>query len=149
MRIVKAVKRGNLPFLIVFVSCLCIFFSALAGIGYTDPEAMAPLAQVDFVPGVPVFDATEDQMEQARHRRMEEQRELERQWQKKKRPQDGAWMQRQRDDKAVRRVPLKPMETPVEIEMYGDQVQAELGSEDKLERSGLQLEDPEAMAKVD
>ncbi|ORY26580.1 hypothetical protein BCR39DRAFT_540631 [Naematelia encephala] len=125
-RVMRGVKRGNLPFLIVFLSALVIFFSALAGIGYVDPDdaslaspvdtltpeavEAAAVAAAEFQPGAPVFDPSEDQVELARRKKIEEQRELERQWQRKKRPKDGAWMQKQRDDKAVRRVPGKVAE---------------------------------------
>ena len=68
-------------------SCLIIFFSALAGVGYVDPEA-AHLPAAEFIPGLPVYDARADQAELARMRMAEEQKELERAWQKKKRPQD-------------------------------------------------------------
>ncbi len=68
-------------------SCLVIFFSALAGIGYVDPEA-TPTAAAEFIPGSPVFDSRVDQVEVERNRMLEEHRALEQMWQRKKRPKD-------------------------------------------------------------
>jgi hypothetical protein len=74
-------------------SCLVYFFAALAGVGYVDPEtsalnaAQALTGGARFMPGAPVFVPDEDS-EVARRRIAEERRELEKQWQKKKRPQD-------------------------------------------------------------
>jgi hypothetical protein len=82
------------PGLVSSHSCLVVFFSALAGIGYVDPDslpsssisnALAPVEAAEFVPGLPVFDMSE---EQARRLKIEEQRDLEIQWAKKKRPKD-------------------------------------------------------------
>ncbi|RSH85164.1 hypothetical protein EHS25_004971 [Saitozyma podzolica] len=55
-----------------------------------------------FEPGSPVYDPAE-----AQRLAMEEQRQLEEEWSKRRRPQDGAWMKKQRDDRAVRRQPLR------------------------------------------
>lgn len=71
------------------------FFSALAGIGYVDPETLPstgsspsiPNAPVQFIPGVPIFDPNENS-EIAKRRKHEERRELEKEWQKMKRPKD-------------------------------------------------------------
>ncbi|WVQ85987.1 hypothetical protein IAT38_008155 [Cryptococcus sp. DSM 104549] len=114
-RFMRAVRRGNLPFLIVFFSCTIVFFSALAGIGYVepplDPNAPAPPGgpgaagqQAEgFKLGGPIFDSANDRL--GLERKMAEQRALEESWARKRRPMDGAWMRKQRDDKAVRRVP--------------------------------------------
>ncbi|TYJ55635.1 hypothetical protein B9479_003667 [Cryptococcus floricola] len=113
-RFMRAVKRGNLPFLIVFFSCTIVFFSALAGVGYVEPAPSDALDIVAAAPssgaevpeykfGGPVFDPVNDR--QRLERKMAEQRALEEAWARKKRPKDGAWMRKQRDDKAVRRVP--------------------------------------------
>jgi hypothetical protein len=64
-------------------SALFVFFGALAGVGYVDPDAQAP-ADSEFVMGQPVFDPTEGQ--RLREIAMAEQRALEQQWAKKKRP---------------------------------------------------------------
>lgn len=53
--------------------------------------------------GGPVFDLANDKMHLEKV--MAEQRELEEAWARKRRPKDGAWMRKQRDDKAIRRVP--------------------------------------------
>lgn len=79
-------------------SCLVYFFAALAGIGYVDPDTLpsvpgsAPIlanapAPAVFIPGVPIFDPNEDS-EVARRRKHEERKELEKEWQKMKRPKD-------------------------------------------------------------
>ncbi|KAK4688626.1 hypothetical protein P7C73_g1479, partial [Tremellales sp. Uapishka_1] len=115
-RFMRTVRRGNLPFLLLFVSCTLVFFSALAGIGYVEPPSEAAVAAVGtlgrdapgspgFVLGGPVFDPSQDQLSNAKIKAAQKQRELELLWSKKKRPKDGLWMQKQRDDKAVRRVP--------------------------------------------
>ncbi|RXK40664.1 hypothetical protein M231_02121 [Tremella mesenterica] len=109
-RFMRTVRRGNLPFLVVFLTCLVVFFSALAGVGYVDETAITN-GSVEFVPGSPVHDSSVDRLRPDLERKMEEQRELERQWQRKKRPKDGAWMQKQRDDKAIRRIPPRPITT--------------------------------------
>jgi hypothetical protein len=75
------------PLLASIASCLVIFFSALAGVGYVDPDATA-LPAAEFIPGSPVFDAGADQLELARVAMLAEQKELERSWQRKKRPKD-------------------------------------------------------------
>jgi hypothetical protein len=97
-RTLRAVRRGNLPFMLVFVSyvlsigfggrklmdrCVIVFFTSLAGIGYVAPDEIE--TTVAFLPGTPVFDLAG---RQALERRMEEQRELEKSWAKKKRPKD-------------------------------------------------------------
>ncbi|WWC72483.1 uncharacterized protein I206_106445 [Kwoniella pini CBS 10737] len=106
-RFMKAVKRGNLPFLLVFFSCTIVFFSALAGVGYHEPtiDLTIPTTSVEttnpeFRVGGPVFDD-----HKGLERKIAEQRALEESWAKKKRPKDGAWMRKQRDDKAIRRKP--------------------------------------------
>ncbi|XAO22153.1 hypothetical protein I312_100919 [Cryptococcus bacillisporus CA1280] len=113
-RFMRAAKRGNLPFLIIFFSCTIVFFSALAGIGYQEPlpvdsadVSTAPTVAAGeaggFKFGGPVFDPANDKLHLERV--MAEQRELEEAWARKRRPKDGAWMRKQRDDKAIRRVP--------------------------------------------
>ncbi|GFZ48228.1 hypothetical protein JCM24511_05976 [Saitozyma sp. JCM 24511] len=109
MKFLRTVKKGNLPFLVVFISCGFVFFSALAGIGYVPPEttditaSTLPIpSNAAFEPGAPVYDPAEPQ-----RLAMEEQRQLEEEWSKRRRPQDGAWMKKQRDDRAVRRQPLR------------------------------------------
>lgn len=106
------------------LSCIIVFFTSLAGVGYVAPEEIS--RTVEFLPGTPVFDLAG---RQALERRMQEQKALENEWAKKKRPKDvshhrwyfldlsgskgekradscqGAWMQRARDDKAIRRRP--------------------------------------------
>ncbi|WWD20613.1 hypothetical protein CI109_105089 [Kwoniella shandongensis] len=114
-RFMRAVRRGNLPFLIVFFSCTIVFFSALAGVGYVEPPLTEALVDgpgggsaggaVPFKPGGPVFDPSADQRNLGLEKRIAEQRALEEAWARKRRPKDGAWMRKQRDDKAVRRVP--------------------------------------------
>ncbi|WVR08510.1 hypothetical protein IAU60_005565 [Kwoniella sp. DSM 27419] len=111
-RFMRAVRRGNLPFLLVFFSCTLVFFSALAGVGYHEPldsvsptaggtpAAVAAAGPGEFRVGGPVFDDRTASLE----RRIAEQRALEESWAKKRRPKDGAWMRKQRDDKAIRRV---------------------------------------------
>ena len=100
-RVVRMVRRGNLPFLIVFLTALFIFFGALAGVGYVDPDAKSPKpADPEFVVGGPVFDPNERQ--RLREQMLAEQRELEQAWARNKRPNAGAWMQKSRDDRAVR-----------------------------------------------
>jgi hypothetical protein len=63
--------------------CVIVFFTSLAGIGYVPPDQVE--TTVEFLPGTPVFDLAG---RQALEKRMEEQRELERSWAKKKRPKD-------------------------------------------------------------
>jgi hypothetical protein len=63
--------------------CVIVFFTSLAGIGYVAPDEIE--TTVAFLPGTPVFDLAG---RQALERRMEEQRELEKSWAKKKRPKD-------------------------------------------------------------
>lgn len=64
-------------------SCLILFFSSLAGIGYVAPDEIA--RTVEFLPGKPVFDLAG---RQAMEKRMEEQKALESQWARMKRPKD-------------------------------------------------------------
>ncbi|WWC65145.1 uncharacterized protein I303_107759 [Kwoniella dejecticola CBS 10117] len=106
-RFMRAVRRGNLPFLLVFFSCTIVFFSALAGVGYHEPTidsttpstpGAAQPANPEFRVGGPVFDD-----HKGLERRIAEQRALEESWARKRRPKDGAWMRKQRDDKAIRR----------------------------------------------
>ncbi|WRT70590.1 uncharacterized protein IL334_007588 [Kwoniella shivajii] len=110
-RFMRAVRRGNLPFLLVFFSCTIVFFSALAGVGYREPSLDSvststsnsnalPPGPGEFRVGGPVFDDRK-----GLERRIAEQRALEESWAKKRRPKDGAWMRKQRDDKAIRRKP--------------------------------------------
>ncbi|ORX41113.1 hypothetical protein BD324DRAFT_613233 [Kockovaella imperatae] len=116
-RIVRAVRRGNLPFLVVFLSCLVIFFSALAGIGYVPEEG--ELAHHAKSPRAVVSAVAQD-LQVFNGKKFQEQRELEQEWAKKKRPKDGAWMAQVRDDKAVRRRPnavAEVAETPSESEL--------------------------------
>ena len=82
----QAAKRCVLNESMTIFSCLIIFFSALAGIGYVDPDT-TPSPAAHFVLGSPVYDASTEQLEVARQRSTE-QRELEREWQKKRRPHD-------------------------------------------------------------
>jgi len=99
-RVLRAVRRGNLPFMLVFITyvliphgdrrawhlirrCVIVFFTSLAGIGYVPPDEIE--TTVAFLPGTPVFDLAG---RQAQERRMEEQRVLEESWAKKKRPKD-------------------------------------------------------------
>ncbi|KAL1409870.1 hypothetical protein Q8F55_003869 [Vanrija albida] len=102
-RAYRVIRRGNLPFLIVFMVALFVFFGALAGIGYVDPEAQAvgKASEPEFVVGGPVFDRQESQKQL--ERQIAERRALEEQWVRKKRPNAGDWMQKQRDDRAVRK----------------------------------------------
>lgn len=60
-----------------------LFITSLAGIGYVAPEELA--RTVEFSPGTPVFDLAG---RQAMERRMQEQKALENEWAKKKRPKD-------------------------------------------------------------
>lgn len=70
-------------------SALFVFFGALAGIGYVDPDiasntpAAAQPAR-EFVVGEPVFDPSDAQLE--REARAAEQRALEEVWARQKRP---------------------------------------------------------------
>ncbi|WOO78781.1 uncharacterized protein LOC62_02G002319 [Vanrija pseudolonga] len=104
-RAYRVLRRGNLPFLIVFMVALFVFFGALAGIGYVDPETQAinkaAAAEAEFIVGGPVFDRQESQKQL--ERQIAERRALEEQWVRKKRPNAGNWMQSQRDDRAVRK----------------------------------------------
>ncbi|WVN89657.1 uncharacterized protein L203_104887 [Cryptococcus depauperatus CBS 7841] len=111
-KFMRGVKRGSLPFLIVFFSCIVVFFSALTGVGYTGPISMDPLDAVaapstdgGFILGEPGFDLTNDRLRL--ERKMAEQKALEEAWVRMSRPMDGAWMRQQRDHKAVRRVPVQ------------------------------------------
>ncbi|OCF39832.1 hypothetical protein I317_06384 [Kwoniella heveanensis CBS 569] len=164
-RFMRAVRRGNLPFLLVFFSCTIVFFSALAGVGYHEPldtsasvpgvpnsaggaggsgagagAGAGPGGSGEFRVGGPVFDEGGRGLE----RRIAEQRALEEAWAKKRRPKDtaspssglrpsqgfkglrsevgltyvalrdrmkGAWMRKQRDDKAIRRRPTTATST--------------------------------------
>ena len=73
-----------------YLSCLWMFFSALAGVGYVDPETLVPTSgDAAFMPGAPVFDPVQAQ-EMALAKKVEEQRELERSWEKKKRPREAS-----------------------------------------------------------
>lgn len=63
--------------------CVIVFFTSLAGVGYVAPEEIA--RTVEFLPGTPVFDLAG---RQALERRMQEQKALENEWAKKKRPKD-------------------------------------------------------------
>ena len=74
--------------LLTWNSCLVIFFSALAGVGYVDPDAALLSSASAFVPGAPVFHARADQADLARVSMLEDQKELETLWQRKKRPKD-------------------------------------------------------------
>jgi hypothetical protein len=71
--------------------CLYIFFAALAGVGYVPPPSsssgLASASAAEFNPGAPVFDAAADPRE-LQIKAMEEQRALEIEWSKKRRPQD-------------------------------------------------------------
>lgn len=75
-------------------SCLAIFFSALAGIGYVEPDASLAAGAISGIPapaghfvlGAMVYDVEENEM--SRRRKLDEQRELEMLWQSKKRPKD-------------------------------------------------------------
>lgn len=69
-------------------SCVVIFFSALAGIGYVDPDAVAPVTSAaQFVPGLPVFVPDADS-EIGKRRKADALREQEQEWQRKRRPKD-------------------------------------------------------------
>ncbi|WWC92187.1 uncharacterized protein L201_007141 [Kwoniella dendrophila CBS 6074] len=146
-RFMRAVRRGNLPFLLVFFSCTIVFFSALAGVGYHEPlpdslsstTGSGPVAAEiesagEFKIGGPVFDDRK-----GIERRVAEQRALEEAWAKKRRPQDGAWMRKQRDDKAVRRNPhaISPTTNPKPEETVGVVVEGGQG----LNKRGLALDD--------
>lgn len=120
----------------------------------------APAA--DFQPGSPVYNREESVISHGK--KADEQKELERSWQRKKRPKDvsdqyrkvqnadrlthpafqGAWMQVQRDDKAVRRIPVKP---PVveQVDIYDDSIpDLKDGAEQEgLDRREFELSDPE------
>ncbi|KAK8850430.1 hypothetical protein IAR55_004348 [Kwoniella newhampshirensis] len=145
-RFMRAVRRGHLPFLIVFFSCTIVFFSALAGVGYVEPPPTDSLADgtlinpggaggapvagggegdAAFKIGRPVFDPSEDQRKLGLERKIAEQRALEEAWARKKRPKDGAWMRKQRDDKAIRRKPSTATKTSTAASAY-DTVVAEL-----------------------
>jgi hypothetical protein len=65
---------------------LIFFFSALAGIGYVDPESVAAAPVADFQPGSPVYNREESVISHGK--KADEQKELERSWQRKKRPKD-------------------------------------------------------------
>ncbi|WVQ70588.1 hypothetical protein IAR50_000107 [Cryptococcus sp. DSM 104548] len=146
-RFMRVVKRGNLPFLIVFFSCTIVFFSALAGIGYVEPvpsdgldvpAAPSSGAEVpEYKFGGPVFDPVNDR--QRLERKMAEQRALEEAWARKKRPKDGAWMRKQRDDKAVRRVPTPTTKGAEVVET----LVAEIAAEDEG-AAGIDLREEEA-----
>lgn len=64
-------------------SALFVFFGALAGVGYVDPDAASAIPENEFVIGGPVFDASEGQL---RELQLQEQREREQHWLKKQRP---------------------------------------------------------------
>lgn len=80
-------------------SCVIIFFTALTGLGYVDPDAVSSPAttlpdldapEVDFMPGQPVFDAgvahaPGTSQEEVRRAEM---RKLEQEWSRQKRPKD-------------------------------------------------------------
>lgn len=111
MRAYRTIKKGQLPLLLLFFSCVLVFFGALTGFGYVDPDSPSLSRSLsssidgvaEFVSGQPVFDKALGSEEETR---LEEMRRLEEEWGKKKRPKDGAWMKKQRDQRAVRRVPL-------------------------------------------
>jgi hypothetical protein len=104
VRFMRTVRRGNLPFLILFFryallrqsrseltekSCVVVFFSALTGVGYVEPPSEGlSVDDPEFKLGQPVFDPKEDSIAIARLRQWEALRELEQEWSKKKRPQD-------------------------------------------------------------
>jgi hypothetical protein len=84
-----------------------VFFSALAGIGYVDPEAQVTTLDPalalsrqegevpEFVMGGPVFDLGDEMRKREREKAMEVQRELEKEWSRKRRPKDvsyGFWV---------------------------------------------------------
>ncbi|CAK9786599.1 hypothetical protein CC85DRAFT_300137 [Cutaneotrichosporon oleaginosum] len=98
-RAARTARRGNLPFLVIFLIALFVFFGALAGVGYVDPDAASALPENEFIVGGPVFDASEGQL---RELQIQEQREREQHWLKKQRPNSGAWMRKHREDGAVR-----------------------------------------------
>lgn len=111
LRVIRTVRRGQLPFLLVFFTCVIIFFSALSGLGYEEPEttpSSSVAGEPEFDVGKPVFDGqgvggsgTSDEEE-----RVERMKRLEEQWAKQKRPKDGAWMKSQRNQREIRRKPL-------------------------------------------
>lgn len=108
-------------------SALFVFFGALAGVGYVDPDAASTIPENEFTLGGPVFDTSEGQL---RELQIQEQREREQHWLKKQRPNavslgrtrdlhrtsqhvlillsfsslthQGAWMRKHREDGAVR-----------------------------------------------
>ncbi|GMK54456.1 hypothetical protein CspeluHIS016_0110420 [Cutaneotrichosporon spelunceum] len=98
-RAARTARRGNLPFLIIFLIALFVFFGALAGVGYVDPEAASVIPENEFIVGGPVFDTSEGQL---RELQMQEQREREQHWLKKQRPNAGAWMHKHQEDGALR-----------------------------------------------
>ncbi|BEI85591.1 hypothetical protein CcaverHIS002_0509920 [Cutaneotrichosporon cavernicola] len=112
-RAARTARRGNLPFLIIFLIALFVFFGALAGVGYVDPEAASVIPENEFIVGGPVFDASEGQL---RELQIQEQREREQHWLKKQRPNAGAWMHKHREDGAVRLRPGQKAEA-----WFGDQ----------------------------
>ena len=69
-------------------SCVVIFFSALSGLGYEEPNS-TPSSQVDekeFDVGRPVFDGKG--MGEEQEEKVERMKRLEQQWAKQKRPKD-------------------------------------------------------------
>jgi hypothetical protein len=64
-----------------------VFFGALTGFGYVDPDAAGEYNGVgEFIPGQPVFDRAGAGI--MNDQRVEEMRRLEEEWAKKKRPKD-------------------------------------------------------------
>ncbi|KAI5452150.1 hypothetical protein NCC49_001088 [Naganishia albida] len=106
-RMVKTIRRGQLPFLLVFFACVTIFFGALCGIGYSEGAdsttgSGASIRKHTFgKPDQPVR-FTPDLEDKLR-----EMKKLENEWAAKRRTaNDGAWMKANRDQKAIRRKPL-------------------------------------------
>ncbi|KAJ9113765.1 hypothetical protein QFC20_001791 [Naganishia adeliensis] len=106
-RMVKTIRRGQLPFLLVFFGCVTIFFGALCGIGYSEgADAVtgsgSSIHKHSF--------GTSDQPQRFTPEledKLREMKKLENEWAAKRRTaNDGAWMKANRDQKAIRRKPL-------------------------------------------
>ncbi len=128
MRVIRTFKKGQLPLLLLFfrfvlfplpaftsctkpynvvdlrtlysISCVLVFFGALTGYGYVDPDSanlsLSLSTSLDgvseFVPGQPVFDKSVARDEESR---LEKMRRLEEEWGKQKRPKDVSYLKKE------------------------------------------------------
>ena len=114
-RLMRTVRRGNLLFLVVFVMlvtpwsvirpngfelktrrrCLIVFFSALGGVGYVPEEGEVPTTVVGHARAEPApvpVQLRNEETQALNRKKNQEQRELEQEWARKKRPKDVSTM---------------------------------------------------------